>query len=314
MKKTPARLILSILVGLACARGAGAIELSLEENRAQRGNIGFVDMPRLFKIFPETQKAKESFEESVRQAEEQINLRKAEVLRLRAELDSLKVERAVLAASTPTAPAPRLEPAPPPAESAPALTAAPETAPVAVASAPAVAAAPAAEAAPAASTQTAPALPHPGLAGLPGFAPAEPQEPPAEPPVIINLPGAPAETAAAPAPQEEPPQAVAVVPAPPVEPAPPADPLFALDEKISAKTAELARKESEAREQQAAAEKTLLDLEARKSEILLGKLYRAVQEVARREGVSVVVDRGAILYGHNAVDLTEKVLAYVKGG
>jgi hypothetical protein len=98
------------------------------------------------------------------------------------------------------------------------------------------------------------------------------------------------------------------------EPPPPAGPLREIDEKIAVKTAELARKESEAREQQAAAEQSLLDLEARKAEMILGKLYRAVQEVARREGVSVVVDRGAILYGHNAVDLTEKVLAYVKGG
>jgi Skp family chaperone for outer membrane proteins len=90
--------------------------------------------------------------------------------------------------------------------------------------------------------------------------------------------------------------------------------LASLDERIAQKDAELARKEAQAREEQAGAEKNLLDLESRRSEILLGKIYRSVQEIARREGVSVVVDKTGILYGHNAVDLTEKVLKHLKGG
>jgi len=99
-------------------------------------------------------------------------------------------------------------------------------------------------------------------------------------------------------------------PAPAALPGPSA--LQELDAKIARAEAELERMQIESREQQAAAEKNLLDLESRKSEILLGKIYRAVQEVARREGVSVIVDKGAILYGHNAVDLTDKVLKYLK--
>ena len=111
--------------------------------------------------------------------------------------------------------------------------------------------------------------------------------------------------------------AVAVsTPAPAALPPAPAVPAAtaALDEEIARKTAELARQEGSAREEQAAAEKNLLDLESRRSEILLGKIYRAVQEVAQREGISVVVDKSGIIYGHSAVDLTDKVLKYLRGG
>ena len=55
-----------------------AVEVSLEENRAERGNIGYIDMQKLFKLFPETAKAKQNFEDILRQAEDQVNLKKQE--------------------------------------------------------------------------------------------------------------------------------------------------------------------------------------------------------------------------------------------
>ena len=79
-----------------------AIELSLEENRSERGSVGFVDMQRLFKASPDAARAREGLEELVRQAEEQVNAKKAELLRLRRELGTLKIEREDLARSTPT--------------------------------------------------------------------------------------------------------------------------------------------------------------------------------------------------------------------
>src|SRR5687767_11609000 len=82
---------------LALSLPAAAIELSLEENKAERGNIGYIDMQRLFRTFPETLRARENFEELLRQAEEQLNLRKAEILRLRGELAELRIEREFLA-------------------------------------------------------------------------------------------------------------------------------------------------------------------------------------------------------------------------
>ncbi|MBI4376341.1 MAG: OmpH family outer membrane protein, partial [Elusimicrobia bacterium] len=73
------------------------IELSLEENRAEHGSIGYVDIKKLFKSFPETVRTKENFEEVVRQAEEQLNVKRVELLRLRNELSQLKIERDFMA-------------------------------------------------------------------------------------------------------------------------------------------------------------------------------------------------------------------------
>ncbi|HAM34340.1 MAG TPA: hypothetical protein DEB40_09160 [Elusimicrobia bacterium] len=318
--------VLSILLASPLA----AIELSLEENRAERGNIGFLDMQRVFQLFPETLKAKESFAQAVRQAEDQINLHKAEVLRLRAEIDALKVEREVLAKSTPTVAAP---PAPPPA-AAPAPSSAPAAAPAQMQApgAAVVAVSSAAVATDAPPSAAAPKTPASPIMNLPGFGPSSGEESPStapgadSEPLIIDIPGAtagPEEASpppASPAAQPSVPSLTAALPPATTQampaPAPAALPgpsaLQELDAKIARAEAELERMQIESREQQAAAEKNLLDLESRKSEILLGKIYRAVQEVARREGVSVIVDKGAILYGHNAVDLTDKVLKYLK--
>ena len=318
----------AVLLGLAGPARLGAIELSLEENRAERGNIGFVDSQRLFKLFPETLKAKENFDEAVRQAEDQINLRQAEVLRLRAAIDSLQVERAALVKSTPTpvaatpaaAAVPVAAPAPAVSTAAAALAAVrvstTATVPVALSTAPAVApAVPGTSAA--VSTRTV-------MMHLPGFPETPPQAlaetkatlPPGNqpaPPAAVTAPPAAASTAPAPV---APPAAPTAAPATSSAPASAVltAALAALDSQIAQKTRELERKQREAQDEQSSAEKNLLDLESRKSEILLGKIYKAVQEVARREGVSVVVDKSGILYGHNAVDLTDKVLKYLKGG
>jgi Skp family chaperone for outer membrane proteins len=304
--KTPL-LAAAVLLGLVWPIRSRAIELSLEENKAERGNIGFVDTQRLFKLFPETIKAKENFEETVRQAEDQINLRKAEVLRLRKEIDSLKVEREALARSTPTAVAA------PPTVSTHALVAAPVAAST-LALAPAIAA----------STT---------IFQLPGFGGTRPavSSTTTAQPLVINLPGTTAGpmVIAPPAGTVSPAGAAALVTASTVAAVTPIAAaavssasapgaleatLAALDERIAQKTRELERRQAQVRDEQDAAEKNLLDLESRRSEILLGKIYKAVQEVARREGVSVVVDKTGILYGHNAVDLTDKVLKYLKGG
>jgi Skp family chaperone for outer membrane proteins len=300
-------LIAALILALAGAVPAAAIELSLEENRAERGNIGYVDTQRLFKLFPETIQARENFTKAVRQAEDQINLRKAEILRLRKEIGEIKVERAALAMSTPVASVPP----PAVAASSRAADALPPPEPPAAVSA---------------STAAAEGAPPAAEAPLPGFGP-EPQ------PLVINLPGAttgPVEVAppmtagadpdgrpagaAPPAVPTQPQPAAPAAPEPAAAASAHAERLAALDERVAQKEAELARKQAQAEEEQSSAEKSLLDLESRKSEILLGKIYRAVQETARREGVSVVVDKTGILYGHNAVDLTEKVLAYLKGG
>ncbi|TPW18555.1 MAG: hypothetical protein FD126_3400, partial [Elusimicrobia bacterium] len=90
--------ILAVILTLSVVEGlgpgaAGAMEISLEENRGQRGSIGYVDLQAVFRRFPEVQRAKQSYAEVVRQAEEQVNLRKAELIRLRSDIGSLKAER-----------------------------------------------------------------------------------------------------------------------------------------------------------------------------------------------------------------------------
>ncbi len=246
------------------ARWAGGIELSLEENRAQRGNIGFVDMQRVFKLYPETLRAKETFEDAVRQAEDQVNLRKAEIIRRKGEVERLRNEREALARAIP--------PEPPPAP-------APSTAPYR-------------EAAIVGSTSV----------------------------VTELLPGLPLGTTLAAAVAETPPSAMGPTPpegsrSPHPEGAPPPGKteLAELDSKLARLSEDLKVQEGSLKDHQDAAEKNLLDLESRKTEILLGKIHRVIQDIARREGISVVVDKNNILYGHDAVDLTEKVLQTLKG-
>lgn len=257
---------------------SSAVELSLEENRAQRGNIGYVDMQKVFKLYPETTRAKENFAEVVRQAEEQLNLRKAEILRLRAELSGLKYDRqehSKKPAPAPPAPPPVL-PLPLPSPATAALTVAVSTEVFSTSTA-----------AVAAATSTVAASTTALIANLPGLTTTQTPVPSAEPKKGL----------------------LAYSDASPAHHAPSAD----LDAKIEQKAADLALKEKTYRDHQHEVEKNLLDLESRRSEILLGKIHRVVKEVAIKEGVSVVVDKGAILYGQDAVDLTDRVLKSLKG-
>ncbi|MEA3306426.1 MAG: hypothetical protein U9Q34_01410 [Elusimicrobiota bacterium] len=56
------------------------------------------------------------------------------------------------------------------------------------------------------------------------------------------------------------------------------------------------------------AETELLNYENRQTEIILGKIYLILKELAIKEGVSVIIDKRSILFGNFAVDLTDKLL------
>lgn len=317
-----------LLLGLVPAR---AIELSLEENRAERGSVGYVDMRRLFAASPDAARAREGLEELVRQAEERVNAKKGELLRLRQDLGTMKIEREELAKSTPTAsvPAKPAAPAAPAAPPAPATPLSPTPAP-APAPTPAPAPAPPPVTAappsgpPAASTAAASS---PLTINLPGLTdgPLNLEQPGASPlnptrdrgPVAAPPPApAPSDTPS-PAPSDSP----SPTPAPPAAPVPEAVPagptvaqrLLELDGRIVAAQADVDRLQAELDRERLGAEATLLDAEGRKTDQVLARLYRAISEVARREGVSVVVDKSATLYGHPAVDLTDKVLKQLRG-
>ncbi|MBI3300048.1 MAG: OmpH family outer membrane protein [Elusimicrobia bacterium] len=357
----PSHLLFAVL---AAAAPLCALEISLEENRGERGSIGYVDLQAVFRRYPETQRAKQSYSEIVRQAEEQLNLKKAEVIRLRAQLVELKAEREKAAAvpifvpppvPEPTA-APEVVPTPAP------LTDGPPAVPEAVPPAPAASdeltallakpvpgreAAPPMEA-PAAKTEAPTAsqpepTPLPGMSGLPGMSPLPAETAPARPePLTINIPGMPEEqlaaapepavpAAAAPAAVPEAPAVPEVAPVPASPPAP-AGPTQAelqaraeaelhrrdarvkeLDAAVAAKTQEIADKELGLKDYQVQVEKNLVDIESKRSEVLLGKIYKAVREAAVENAVSVVIDKSAILFGQGSVDLTDKVLKKLEG-
>ncbi|PKM97511.1 MAG: hypothetical protein CVU79_08025 [Elusimicrobia bacterium HGW-Elusimicrobia-3] len=81
-----------------------------------------------------------------------------------------------------------------------------------------------------------------------------------------------------------------------------------IEAALQKKEAEVVTREAELRQAQRQAERELLEYESRKGELLLGRIYVALRELAIKEEVSVVVDKRNILYGQNAVDLTGKLL------
>ncbi|MBI5244615.1 MAG: OmpH family outer membrane protein [Elusimicrobia bacterium] len=336
------------LLALALAAPARALEVSIEENRAERGSIGYVDLRRIFQRFPETQKAKQSFSEIVRQAEDQVNLRKAEVLAVRAEVSKLEAELELLKRT----PIPVPEPLPPAPKEAPSseggLSPLPQRASAAAESpAQAAVAAASATAAALASSHVQPAQSAVPAAASTGTL-AEAAAPAAAKPLILNLPGlTTAPVVIEPPAGESPTQALqlstpAAAAAPPTAPAPPSAAeeeearrqararaeaaqlavaaaqaregrLRELRESIDLKRKELAAKEEDFKKRQEVVEKNLLELEGRRSEILLGKIYAVIQEVAHENGVGVVVDKGQILFGQHSVDLTDKVIKKLEG-
>lgn len=322
------RLLATAVCGLfLLASNLHSIEISLEENKAARGNIGFIDMQKVFRLYPETHKAKETYEKIVRQAEEQVNIRRGQIITLRSELAKLKLERDLLEKSALPAPKQNVVPrkvTPPPAPE-PVLDVSTDSAAVApeniemstetsagsdtgvVMSSATVSTATLASSATAQMSNQSETF-----EDLPGMSRESRRS---SGPVVINIPGVNSEAD----PLVVAPPGGQHAPVPPIEIAE-GDPLLdrekrlsELDDAISQEQAELDRLETTFLEYQTAVEKNLIEIESRRTEILLGKIYRAVREVARENGVSIVVDKNQILFGQKSVDLTSKVLNRLKG-
>ncbi|MEK7743038.1 MAG: OmpH family outer membrane protein [Elusimicrobiota bacterium] len=292
---------------LLAASPALGLEVSIEENRAERGSIGYVDLHKVFQLFPQTHKAKQSFAEIVRQAEEQVNLRKGELIGLRSELSRLTLELELLQKTPIPVPPPPFQPAevapstgapsgsgerPPSGDGAP-LRASSSQESTAVVSTP--------------SGEKPLTIHLPGLTTSPilvelppvsstGTAPSGEAPAPVEPPAAVQAPQGPTAqelaAAAAQARQEQ---------------------VRGLETRLADKKRELAAKEEEFQKHQTQVEKNLIELEGKRTEMLLGKIYVVVQEVARESGVSVVVDKSQILYGQRTVDLTDRVVKKLEG-
>ncbi|HBE89010.1 MAG TPA: hypothetical protein DDW67_07725 [Elusimicrobia bacterium] len=87
-----------------------------------------------------------------------------------------------------------------------------------------------------------------------------------------------------------------------------------IEAAISAKEKELETLQGALREDQRKAEKELLSHESKKTEAILGRIYFLLRELAVSEGVSVVIDKRSILFGHAAVDLTGKLIEKLEQG
>ncbi|KAF0127708.1 MAG: hypothetical protein FD189_254 [Elusimicrobia bacterium] len=257
---------------------AGALELSLEENRGESGTIGYVDMDRVFREYSGTTGARDEFLAEVKKRETDLDASKKRIFALKAEISRLRQEREFAAAlplffgaeagdtTGDTMPNDAPVSAAAGAEISTGTTTAPETMPTVPTAA----------------------------AALPGMAPQG---------VVISTP------AAGKAPQQP------LIHMPGVG-------AMSLDRfrmsvstsvadieaAIAVKEKDLAALEGALRADQRKAEKDLLTQESKKTEAILGRIYFLLRELAVSEGVSVIIDKRSILFGHAAVDLTGKLL------
>lgn len=76
---------------------------------------------------------------------------------------------------------------------------------------------------------------------------------------------------------------------------------------------ELTQKEQQLEQARIEAAKAVKDLEETRSLQILGKLYNAMVQLAEENNISLIVDKSSILYGQQAIDLTEKLSRRIRG-
>jgi len=96
--------------------------------------------------------------------------------------------------------------------------------------------------------------------------------------------------------------------------APPgAPPVDAQMQALQAARQELKEKQAEFEDSKKRAEEDLAGFQKQQSQIILGKIYQALRDLAAEEQVTLVVDKSSILYGTADIDLTEKLQQKVRG-
>lgn len=78
--------------------------------------------------------------------------------------------------------------------------------------------------------------------------------------------------------------------------------------QLGEKEALLSRKEADLEAFVGVAEQEIKQMEEGRTMTLLARIYKGVEEIAGKEGYSVIVDKSSILYGETAIDITEQVL------
>jgi Skp family chaperone for outer membrane proteins len=77
--------------------------------------------------------------------------------------------------------------------------------------------------------------------------------------------------------------------------------------------AELEEKRVDFEERRKRAQDDLLAFERRQSQMILGNIYQALQDLAEEEQITIVVDKSSILYGATNIDLTDRLQSKVRG-
>lgn len=86
-----------------------------------------------------------------------------------------------------------------------------------------------------------------------------------------------------------------------------------LAEGITRREEQLLKRQKELEEARESSAQALRAFEATRSKTILGRLYKALVELAEERGIRLVVDKSAILYGQNTIDLTEALNRRVRG-
>jgi len=91
------------------------------------------------------------------------------------------------------------------------------------------------------------------------------------------------------------------------------DPLASAAQSLATMKRDLDDKKAELEELRKQSAADLATFESQQSQLILGKIYQALRDVANEEQVTVVVDKSSILYGDASIDLTDKLQQRVRG-
>ncbi|OGS22632.1 MAG: hypothetical protein A2252_03370 [Elusimicrobia bacterium RIFOXYA2_FULL_39_19] len=93
-----------------------------------------------------------------------------------------------------------------------------------------------------------------------------------------------------------------------------------IQRRISEKETEIAlikdavlKKQQENTSLKKKSDKALKDYEKNRTMALIGELYKIIEELAKEEDISIVIEKSNILYGTGGTDLTDKVLERLRG-
>lgn len=257
---------------------AFSIELSLEENKAESGTVGYVDIEKVFKMYPLTRVSKDKFKEKIKEKQKLLDQKSAEIEEMKGRVTRLKQEKefaeslknmldTAQKASEMNAAAKASQ------EGLPALSEsiAVSTIAAAVSSSTVQEIAVSTASAPSVSISTASGAIVPTLA-MPG---------------VGNLPLNHFKFSVSTSPAE-------------------------IEYAVNSLNASILAAQSSLEETRRQFDKEMYDYQDEETEKILGRIYIKLRELSIKEGVSVVVDKKSILFGHKAVDLTEKLIKDLK--